>query len=160
MGRALLVLNTAADRQRATHWVAKAPWGTRIEFKASKRTLPQNDRMWAMLTDVAQHMKATRGLDYDTDEWKLIFLHGWGREVRFLPSLDGKSVVPVPKSSSDLSKEEMTDFIEYIFKEGADRGVQFHEPAASTPQERGESGEDAVTPAEQVSASSPSYGGI
>jgi hypothetical protein len=128
MGRALIVLNTAADRQRAAHWVEKAPWGTRIEYKASKRTLPQNDRMWAMLTDVAAHHKAALGLDYSTEEWKLIFLSAWGREVRWLPALDGKGVVPVPYSSSDLSKEEMTDFIEFIFKEGSERGVQFHEP--------------------------------
>ncbi len=131
MGRALLILNGAADRAKATNWVAKAPAGTRVEFKASQRSLPQNDRMWAMLTDIQTHMERTRGIKQSVNDWKCVFLSAWGKEVRFLPSLDGTSVVPVPLSSSDLTKEEMTDFIDFIFKEGAERGVVFHDP--STP---------------------------
>ena len=127
MGRALLVINTAADRQKACAWAMKAPWGTRVEWKASKRTLPQNDRLWAMLTDVAAHQKS-KGRDYTTEEWKLLFMHAWGREVRFLPGLDNKSVVPIGQSSSDLSKEEMTDLIEFIFAWGAENGVKFNDP--------------------------------
>ena len=127
MGRALLVINTAADRQKACAWAMKAPWGTRVEWKASKRTLPQNDRLWAMLTDVAAHQKS-KGRDYTTEEWKLLFMHAWGREVRFLPGLDNKSVVPIGQSSSDLSKEEMTDLIEFIFAWGAENGVVFNDP--------------------------------
>jgi hypothetical protein len=36
MGRALIVLRSAAERAKATHWIAKAPPGTRVEFKASE----------------------------------------------------------------------------------------------------------------------------
>lgn len=130
MGRALLVLNGPFDRRRAVDWISRAPVGTRVEFKASKRSLPQNDRMWAMLTDVAAHMKK-QGRDYTTEEWKLLFMHAWGREVRFLPGLDQKSVVPVGQSSSDLSKEEMTDLIEFIFAWGAENGVTFMDPTVN-----------------------------
>lgn len=127
MGRAMLVINTAADRQKACAWAMKAPWGTRVEWKASKRTLPQNDRLWAMLTDVAAHQKS-KGRDYTTEEWKLLFMHAWGREVRFLPGLDNKSVVPIGQSSSDLSKEEMTDLIEYIRCWCAENEVVLNDP--------------------------------
>lgn len=127
MGRALLVLNSEADRNKARHWIGKAPAGTRVEFKASKRTLPQNDKFWAVLTDVATHMKKL-GRDYTTEEWKLLFMHAWGREVRFLPGLDQKSVVPVGQSSSDLSKDEMAELIEFIFAWGAENGVVFNDP--------------------------------
>ncbi len=123
------MINTTADRDKAFYWVSKAPWGARIEFKAPKRSLPQNDRMWAMLTDVQAHMQAAHGVKHSVNDWKCIFLSAWGKEVRFLPSLDGTSVVPVPLSSSDLSKEEMTDFIEFIFAEGGKRGVAFYDPA-------------------------------
>jgi hypothetical protein len=44
MGRAVLILNGKVDREKAARWVAKAPVGTRVEFKASKRSIPQNDR--------------------------------------------------------------------------------------------------------------------
>ena len=56
MSRALLILNGPVDRERACHWIAQAPAGTRIEFKAAKRTLDQNSLMWAALTDVGAGM--------------------------------------------------------------------------------------------------------
>lgn len=127
MGRALLTLNTAADRAKATAWIAKAPDGTRVEFKASKRSLPQNDRLWAMLTDIAEqttHM----GNKYKPDQWKVLFLHACGREVQFLPGLDGKTFLPWGQSSSDLSKKEMSELIEFIFAWGTEQGVTFNEP--------------------------------
>lgn len=159
MSRAMLVLDSRFQRQRAVDWCWAAKDGSRVEFKGPKRTLDQNSLMWALLTDVAVHMRKTKGLEYSTEDWKHIFLHGWGREVRFLPALDGKGVVPVPQSSSDLSKEEMTDFIEFILKEGAERGVPFHNPRESA--SGGPREEDAVTPTKRVSASSsPSFGGL
>lgn len=126
MSRALLTLNTQADYDKAARWLRQARPGTRVEFKASKRTIPQNDRMWAMLTDVAQ--QATHiGNRYTPDQWKVLFMHACGREVQFLPGLDGKTFLPWGQSSSDLSKEEMTDLIECIFAWGAENGVTFHE---------------------------------
>ena len=113
MGRALLVLETAADRAKAVNWIGKAPVGTRIEFKASKRTLPQNDLMWALLTEVSEQF-IHAGKKYEPAQWKAIFLHAFGRDINFLPSLDGKTFLPIEMSSSDLSKDEMTDFIEFI----------------------------------------------
>ena len=129
MSRALITLNTAADRQRAHHWVEKAPWGTRIEWKAEKRSLDQNSRMWAMLTDVATQ-KEHYGRRYTPDQWKVIFMAACGREVQFIPSLDGSTFIPWGQSSSDLSKAEMTDLIEFIFAWGAENGVAFNEPKA------------------------------
>lgn len=128
MSRATIIINCAADRARVSSWGAKAPWGTRVEFKATKRTIPQNDRMWAMLTDVAQ--QATHGgRRYTPDQWKVLFMHACGQEVQFLPSLDGATFIPWGQRSSDLSKAEMTDLIEFIFAWGAEHGVKFHEPS-------------------------------
>jgi hypothetical protein len=124
MGRALLVLDTPEVRAKAVHWIGKAPEGTRVEFKASKRTLPQNDMLWALLTEVSQQLDHG-GTKYETGQWKAIFLHAFGREVSFLPSLDRKTFLPLELSSSDLSKDEMTDFIEFIMKEASERGVIF-----------------------------------
>jgi hypothetical protein len=154
MGRALLVLNSDDDRRKASHWVSKAPWGTRIEFKASKRSLPQNDRLWAMLTDVAEHMRPL-GKDFTTEEWKLLFMHAWGKEIRFLPGLDQKTVVPIGQSSSDLSKQEMTDLIEFIFAWGAENGVTFPEPSevvAPSSDEGSDGGSSAVAAEEPADA--------
>lgn len=134
MSRATVVLTGAAARDRVCRWARTAPSGTRVEFKEIKRTLPQNDRMWAMLTDVskqAEHM----GRRYTPDEWKVLFLHALGREMAFLPALDGTTFVPYGQHSSDLSKSEMTALIELIFAWGAEHGVVFHDRADVPQQE-------------------------
>jgi len=129
MTRALLVIDSPVQRQKASNWVAMAPVGTRIEFKRPKRTLPQNDRMWAMLTDIASQ-KEHCGRRYAPDQWKVIFMAACGREVQFIPSLDGSTFIPWGQSSSDLSKEEMTALIEFMFAWAAENGVAWSEPEA------------------------------
>ncbi|WP_068459982.1 recombination protein NinB [Hyphomicrobium sulfonivorans] len=124
MSRALVVIRSNADRQKAAHWAHIAPYGTRIEFKESKRSIPQNSRMWAMLTDIAQQVP-WHGLKLAADDWKLIFLDALKREVRLVPNIDGNGFVSLGRSSSDLSKTEMSDLMELIAEFGTRNGVQF-----------------------------------
>lgn len=128
MTRALLVINSEAARAKALSWVKQAPWNTRVEFKATKRSLPQNDRMWAQLSDVAQQL-TWHGVKLTPDDWKLVFLDALKREVRMVPNIDGNGFVNLGRSSSDLSKEEMSNLMLLIEKFGAEHDVVFHEPA-------------------------------
>lgn len=133
MSRAMLIIHGDASRQKAMHWASRAPLGTRVEFKDVQRTLPQNDRMWAMLTDVATQV-LWAGKRRTPDTWKLLFLDYLRRELaqetEYLPALDGSAgQVSIGTSSSDLSKDEMTMLIELVFKFGAAHGVKFLEPA-------------------------------
>lgn len=128
MSRHLLTINSAVDRERVARYAAQAPTGTRVEFKAAKRTLPQNDRMWAMLTDIAAQ-KEHGGRKYTPDIWKALFMSACGREVQFVPALDGTTFLPLGYRSSDLSKQEMSDLIEFMFAWGAENGVTFHDEA-------------------------------
>lgn len=130
MSRALLILNSQADRQKAIHWIQQAKPHTRVEFKAHKRSTDQNSKMWAMLTEVAE--QATHmGQRYTPDQWKILFMYACGREVQFLPGLDGKTFLPWGQSTSNLSKEEMTDLIEFIFAWGAENDITFRDPQNS-----------------------------
>lgn len=130
MSRALITIRGEADRLRAAKWIAQAPTGTRVEFKASKRSLPQNDRMWAMLTDIARQ-REHHGRKFTPDQWKVIFLHALGKETELLPALDGNDFIPARYSSSDLSKAEMSDLIELMMSWGAENGIQFAEEQAA-----------------------------
>lgn len=126
MSRALVILNSAAERQKATGWIAKAPPGTRVTFQAAKRSLDQNSKLWAMLSEVAQ--QATHyGKRYTASEWKILFMAACQKEVQVIPSLDGKSFVPWGYSSSKLSKEEMSELIEFIVVWGAENNIVFHD---------------------------------
>jgi hypothetical protein len=124
MSRALIVVHGPRERERVASLATKVPAGTRIEFKASKRSLPQNDRFWAMLTDVAAQL-TWHGVKLSASDWKFIFLDALKRELRMVPNLDGTGFVNLGRSSSDLSREEMSDLIEIIFAFGASHGVIF-----------------------------------
>jgi hypothetical protein len=126
MSRYLFTLHSAYEREQVARAAATAPSGTRVEFKAAKRSLPQNDRMWAMLTDVAQQVK-WHGQTLRPDDWKMIFLDALKRELRVVPNLDGNGFVNLGRSSSDLSKNEMSDLIELIFAWGSQHSVTFHD---------------------------------
>lgn len=128
MSRHLLILDCADARAKAAKLARTAPPGTRVEFKATRRTLPQNDRMWAMLTDIASQCEHC-GRRYTPDQWKVLFMHACGREVQFIPALDGSGFIPWGQSSSDLSIGEMTDLIEFMFAWGAEHGVVFQDEA-------------------------------
>lgn len=127
MSRALLVLNSDSDRKKVTAWAWGLPPGTRCEFKAPRRSLDQNARMWAALTDIATQTRY-HGLKLTPDDWKLLFLDALKREVRMVPNLDGNGFVSLGRSSSDLSKQEMSDLIEIIAAWGAKNGVVFNDP--------------------------------
>lgn len=127
MSRAVIVIDGPASRARAAHWVSLAPPATRVEFKRAKRSLPQNARMWAMLTDVASQIE-WHGQKLTPDDWKLLLLDALKREVRVVPAIDGRGFVNLGRSSSDLSKSEMGDLMELIAAFGAERGVTFKEP--------------------------------
>jgi hypothetical protein len=99
MSRYQVLLTSTAARERVANLAAKAPSGTRVEFKAIKRTTPQNDRMWAMLTDVAMQLP-WHGVKLRPDDWKLIFLDALKRELRMVPNIDGTGFVNLGRSSS------------------------------------------------------------
>ena len=128
MGRALLTLNTAADRAKATAWIAKAPDGTRVEFKASKRSLPQNDLMWSRLTEIANQL-SWHGQRLSATDWKDVFAASL-RKARVVPGIDPGSFVLLGLRTSDMGKEEMGLLLDLIDAFAAEHGVKFNEMAA------------------------------
>jgi hypothetical protein len=128
MGRALVIIASASDRSKLHAWIAKAPWNTRVEFKGPKRSVPQNDLLWARLTEIAENV-VWYGQKLTPDDWKDIFTASL-RKARVVPGLDAGSFVPLGMRTSDMSKEEMTALLDLIDAFAAERGVEFHEAAA------------------------------
>jgi hypothetical protein len=130
MSRAILTLDSEARREQAIDWIKKAKTGSRVEFKGPARSLDQNSRFWAMLTDCAVQGRID-GRRYNTEQWKLIFLHAYaderGIEMQYLPAVHRHGMVPCGRSSSDLSVGEMSEVMDYIAAWGAENGITFHD---------------------------------
>lgn len=130
MSRALVILRNDADRLKAAAWCRNAPRNTRVLFQETKRTLPQNSILHAMLTEIAAQ-KTHCGVKMPPDDWKCLFMGALGKEARVVPSLDGTGFVPLGYRSSELSVSEMSDLIELMKMWGAQNGVVFRDEEAA-----------------------------
>ena len=117
-----VVLNSPFPRERACALIRKAPDGYVATIAEPKRTLSQNDKLWAMLTDVSVSMPL--GRRHTPDDWKAIFMNACGWECQFVEGLDGR---PFPKGfrSSHLTKSQMGDLINFIQAFGDENGVRW-----------------------------------
>lgn len=125
MSRYLLTIRNEKDRAKALDWVTRLPLGWRLEFKETKRSLPQNDKFHAMLTDIATQVVWIDGKRYPPEDWKRYFMKEVNKE-RYMPHEDG-GYVPIGRSSTDLGKQEMAFMFDLLEAFGARHGVTFQE---------------------------------
>lgn len=130
MSRYLIVLRSEADRAKARKVLEAAPLKSRFELKAEKRSLDQNAALWAALSDVTIQ-KEHNGRRYPPDVWKSLFLYGWQKEVQLIPTLDGTGILPLLRTS-DLSKAEFSELLDFIHAWGVEQGVKFSGPEAGS----------------------------
>lgn len=128
--RRLYIIRLPQDRIRVARELQFAQPGTRVEIKGPQRTIPQNDKLHAAITDIAEQL-TWHGRRLTVPEWKSalmeLYQHETGTED-MIPSLDNERLINIGRSTSDLSKLEGADFIELIYAFGAQHGVVFHEP--------------------------------
>lgn len=119
-----VIIRSKAQRELARALVDVAPLNTVIRFGAEKRSLSQNARLWAMLSDVSR--SKPEGRTHTPEVWKCLFMHACGHAVRFELGLDGEPF-PVGFRSSHLSVPQMSELMEFISAWGSERGVRWTE---------------------------------
>ena len=97
-----------------------------MEIKPVTRSLEQNAKMWACLTDISKQVN-WYGQKLSPDDWKHV-LSASLRKQRAVPGIDGGFVV-VGLSTSQMTIAEMSEMIELAHAFGADQGVTFHDQA-------------------------------
>jgi NinB protein len=128
MSKLMIVLNSHHNRKRVIELASNSVDGTRVEFNGPKRSLSQNSKLWSLLSDIVRQKKTIDNQEFESEEWKCIFLQALGREPDILPTLDGTGFFETGHSSSKLSKETMSELIEFITAWGAENGVQWSDP--------------------------------
>jgi hypothetical protein len=102
-----------------------------VEIKPETRTLAQNARLWAMLTDVAKQVN-WYGRKLSEEEWKHVFTASLSKQD-VVPGIDGGFVV-LGKSTSKMTKPEMSELQQLIEAFGAQQGVRFTAPEYVDPE--------------------------
>jgi hypothetical protein len=126
VSKALVILASRAERERAAKWCMTAPTNTRVEFKESRRSVDQNAALWRALTIIASAHR-WHGLKLTAEDWKDLFSAGLKRELRTVPNLDGNGFVALGMRTSDMTKAEFSELLELVFafaaREGIDLGI-------------------------------------
>ncbi len=122
---ALIVLAGDRERAKAHDWIKRAPANSRVTFARPRRTIPQNDRLWACLGDIADALP-WHGVKLSPEDWKLLFMAALGGEMRIVPNLAGNGFVDLGRSSSKLDKEDFAELLSLIEAFAAEHGVTLH----------------------------------
>ena len=126
MSKTMFRLVNHAVRANACRAIEAAPEGWIVTIKEPTRSLDQNARLWAMLTDVSN--AKPDGREATPEVWKQLFMHACGHEVQFEMGLEGKPF-PVGFRSSNLTVRQMSDLMEFISAWASARGVVFTDHA-------------------------------
>lgn len=129
MAKQFFIIAHDTARQRAASAVMSAPEGFIVEIKEPNRSLEQNAKLHAMLTDVSrqvEYMGKKRGVEF----WKGLFVSGWqiatGQKPEIVPGLEGE-FINIRESTATMGVKKLSDLIEYIIPWAVDKGVVFTE---------------------------------
>jgi len=102
-----------------------------VEIKPETRSLAQNARLWALLTDLAKQVD-WYGRKLSAEEWKHVMTASMTKQD-VVPGIDGGFVV-LGKSTSNMTKPEMSELQDLIEAFGAQQGVRFTAPEYVDPE--------------------------
>jgi len=102
-----------------------------IEVKPAKRTDPQNEKFHAIIGDIAkqaQHM----GVKWDAEDWKRLLVQEYCKEKglaarKVIPNLSGDGIVQLGMQTRKFTKEQASEFVEFLLAWSAENGVTINE---------------------------------
>jgi len=102
-----------------------------VEIKYKQRSNEQNEKFHAIIGDIAkqaQHM----GYKWDAESWKRLMVDKYLRETGFMnspiiPNLDGTGIIQLGFQTRKFSKEQASEFVEFLLAWCADNGITINE---------------------------------
>jgi NinB protein len=98
-----------------------------LELREEKRSLAENAMLHALLSQIS-HKVEWAGKKRDMETWKRLLTAAWlrarGEPVEMLPALDGHGIDVVFRRTSQLTRAECADLIEFVMAWAAENGVE------------------------------------
>lgn len=128
MSRKAFTLHTPEQRRKVAKIVSELPKFSRVEIKGKARTLDQNNKLWAMLTDLEEQAE-WHGKLRSTHDWKDLMTAAVkvAEGLEAVPGLEGGLMI-LGLHTSDMDVEEMADVITYMLQWGDAHGVVWSDP--------------------------------
>lgn len=130
-----IILGGDRSRHQAGAWVKHAALGTVVTFNKPRRSISQNARLHAMLTDVARQAEwpLGSGIKRTVEAWKDIFtaaLRSANHGLDVVPGINGGFVL-LGMHTSQMTVAEAGDLMELISAWCAENGVTLSEGVAA-----------------------------
>jgi hypothetical protein len=93
------------------------------------RSSEQNRLMWALLTDIANHLEWPvdgKMQKLTPDDWKHILSAGLKRDQRVAAGIDGGFVI-LGQYTHKMTKAEMAEFIDFVAAFGTEKNIAWTE---------------------------------
>jgi len=100
-----------------------------LEIKAADKSRDQEQKYHAMISEIAtqaQHM----GSKWDAESWKRLLVDKFCKDIGLktgvvMPNLSGDGIVQLGFQTRKFTKEQASEFVEWLYAWGADRGVTY-----------------------------------
>lgn len=98
-----------------------------MEIKLVSKTREQEEKYHAMIGDIAkqaQHM----GAKWSAEDWKRLLVDQFARDCLMygspiIPNLDGTGIVQLGVQTRQFTKEQASEFVEWLYSWSANNGI-------------------------------------
>lgn len=102
-----------------------------LEIKAVNKSREQEEKYHAMIGDISKQASHL-GSKWDSESWKRFLLWQFAKDTntnqgQIVPSLDGTGIVQLGLQSRSFTKEQASEFVEWLHAWGAENGITFTE---------------------------------
>ena len=102
-----------------------------LEVRDESKSRDQEKLYHDLIGQIAEQAKHA-GFNWDAESWKRLLLAKFAKDTgraggKMIPSLDFDGVVEVEIKSRRFTKQDATEFIEWLYAWGAQNGVTFNE---------------------------------
>jgi hypothetical protein len=101
-----------------------------LEIKSASKTCPQNSKYHAMIDEIAQQASHL-GAKWDAEDWKRLLVDQFIKEMngvggsKIIPSLDGTGIIQLGFQTRKFTKEQASEFVEFLHAWGAEHGIVY-----------------------------------
>ena len=122
-----IIIRGDSQRDLAKAVIDKAPMDAVVTIKEGTRSLDQNAKLWAMLSDIARAKPEGRAMSPEV--WKAAFMAALGHEIIWQPGIDNAPPFPAGFRTSRMSKGQFADLITFVQEYGDRHGIKWSETA-------------------------------
>ena len=103
-----------------------------LEIKEANKSREQEEKYHAMIGEIAKQASHL-GAKWDIEDWKRLLVDQFIKDMnglgasKIIPSLDGTGIVQLGFQTRKFTKEQASEFVEFLHAWGAQNGITYSE---------------------------------